>query len=426
MKVIKQSAQAAARRLWITRNQHLFVDSGPARKPRLYVDVSVISRHDAATGIQRVVRSIWSHLRALESSEFDVVPVYAGQTHGYCIGATDLRAWRMKGAPRIPVGARAGDKFLGLDLSAHYFPYFYDQVQAWRSVGASIHMVVYDLLPLLRPRWFEPATATHFAAWFDALSELADQILCISDQVSKDVELLLDERSSGARHSIGRLYLSGDIEGSVPSRGLSAEVEATLAIAAGKPVILMVGTVEPRKGYDRALDAFEWLWQNYDAAPSLVIIGKAGWKTAALQERLRTHPEAGRRLYWLERVSDEALTRFYEVSTAVFSASYAEGFGLPVAEAAMHKKWVLARDLPVFREHSPLNVQYFADDSPQALAGRLMDLIRFALGSEPPPTEQPSWSCCVERLLEELGTNLSEHRAASIARVETPVIASCR
>ena len=36
-------------------------------------------------------------------------------------------------------------------------------------------------------------------------------------------------------------------------------------------------------------------------------VGKAGWKTEAFQNRLKTHPQAGRKKLWLSDVSDEFL-----------------------------------------------------------------------------------------------------------------------
>jgi glycosyltransferase involved in cell wall biosynthesis len=165
----------------------------------------------------------------------------------------------------------------------------------------------------------------------------------------------------------------------------------------------MVGTVEPRKAYDKALDAFERLWAEDQHAPDLIIVGKPGWKTSELQDRIRAHPERGRRLRWLEGVSDEALTQLYDACTAVFLASFDEGFGLPVVEAATHGRWVLARDLPVFREQGLGNLRYFRDDSPAALARELLGLIRVAKNGSPDQGDLPSWNDCVQQLLRDMG-----------------------
>jgi glycosyltransferase involved in cell wall biosynthesis len=166
----------------------------------------------------------------------------------------------------------------------------------------------------------------------------------------------------------------------------------------------MVGTIEPRKAYDKALAAFEHLWRERGGdAPDLVIVGKGGWKTAALQERLRTHPENGKRLHWLNQVSDEGLCRLYESCRGLLMASHEEGFGLPLAEAAMQRRHVLARDLPVFREQKLPNVLYFEDDRPRALGEQLMKLTRFDPKSLNTNLDLPTWSDCVDSLLENLG-----------------------
>lgn len=402
MKAMQESGEGLARRLWLLRNRSAFVDAGPARRPRLLVDVSMIVRNDAGTGIQRVVRAVWSHLKARPNEEFDVVPVYAERRRGYCFAPVNFLGNHER-LGRSPVGVKEGDCFLGLDLAAHYLPKWVEQVDAWRANGATVHVVVYDLLPVSHPGWFPPATSAHFAAWLNTLMISADQLLCISEEVAGQMRRLMTGIRVGRRPQIGRLHLSGDVAGSVPSFGFSPAVERTLELARKNATVVMVGTVEPRKAYDRAISAFELLWASSKSAPSLVIIGKPGWKTAALQDRIERHRETGRRLHWLSDVSDEALSRFYAVARALLIASYAEGFGLPLAEAAMHQRWALVRDLQVFREQRLPNALYFSDDSATALAMQIETIAKLAEQQRPPPATLPSWPWCVERLIEEIG-----------------------
>jgi glycosyltransferase involved in cell wall biosynthesis len=402
MKTLARIANSAVRTLWLARNRSAFRDEGASRRPRLLVDVSVIMRHDAATGIQRVVRSVWAELARTRSSDFDVVPVYAGSRQGYCFAPADFLSRKAKPAS-VPVGVRAGDKFLGLDLSAHYVPDYCDQLAAWRANGASLHFVVYDLLPLSRPEWFEQSTCDHFQRWMNSVLTHADQALCISDSVAQEFRRRTIGSSAHQRLRVGRLQLSGDIAASLPSSGCQPFVQSTLHRLGSKRTVLMVGTIEPRKGYDRAIDAFERLWSAVSDAPDLVIVGKPGWKTSGLQQRIRNHPEYGQRLHWLEDVSDEGLTAFYAASAAVFLASYDEGFGLPAVEAAMHRRWALVRDLPVFREKQLPNLRFFADDRPETLAAELRAILHLAERHSPPVSTAPKWSWCVERLLEEIG-----------------------
>ena len=169
---------------------------------------------------------------------------------------------------------------------------------------------------------------------------------------------------------IGWFHSGADIMSSVPTTGVSDEFREQLWRFGRMSSVLMVGTVEPRKGHEQALDAFELLWdQGVDAC--LVIVGKEGWMVQRLATRIRHHVEAGKRLFWLESLSDEALSALYEVVDGVLAASLGEGFGLPLVEAAQHGTSILARDIPVFQEVAAQFATYFSGETPGQLAAAL-------------------------------------------------------
>ena len=138
----------------------------------------------------------------------------------------------------------------------------------------------------------------------------------------------------------------------------------------GHTTFLMVGTLEPRKGHALVLDAFEQLWRD-GLELNLVIIGKQGWMVDELVERLRSHPQRGERLLWLQGVSDEQLEVIYARSHCLIAASEGEGFGLPLVEAAARGLPIVARDIPVFREVAADHAHYFNGASQECLAGEL-------------------------------------------------------
>ena len=402
MRKVAEAADMGARQAWLWRHRDAFGAAVHSECRRLFVDVSAILRHDAQTGIQRVVRAVWSELKMRSDDTLQVLPVYATASKGYCYAPIDFLDLANSATSSEPVCVRPGDKFLGLDLSAHLLPKYRRQLKAWRAYGASVHIVVYDLLPLLRPDWFSSAASGHFRRWFEVLLQDADQAICISDQVARDLQVSLKEAGRSRQLAIGRLKMGSDIAASRPSKGVCSEIRQLLERVRFRPSILMVGTVEPRKGYDAALAAFEHLWRERPLdAPDLVIVGKSGWKTAPLQQYLRSHPEAGKRLHWLDKVSDEGLCLLYEGCRGVFMASRGEGFGLPLIEAAQHGRNVLARDLSVFREQRLQNLMVFKDEKPSPLADRLMDLLNADQPRHLP--ELPSWSDCVDGLLHEMG-----------------------
>ena len=70
----------------------------------------------------------------------------------------------------------------------------------------------------------------------------------------------------------------------------------------------------------------------------------------------------------MDGISDEYLEKVYAASTCLVAASYGEGFGLPLIEAAQHGLPVIARDIPVFREVAGEGAFYFSGQSPEDLS----------------------------------------------------------
>ena len=145
----------------------------------------------------------------------------------------------------------------------------------------------------------------------------------------------------------------------------------------------MVGTIEPRKGHAQALDAFDEL-TSHNSEVALVLVGRPGWMTEDLVGRIRSHPQAGKRLFWFEGASDELLARAYALAHVLLVPSRGEGFGLPLIEAAQHHLPVICRDLPVFREIAGSGATYFSGHAAHDLAAVIEKWIAMH------PNERPS------------------------------------
>ncbi len=85
MKRLRALPAAIVHEVWFGLHRKHFVKATEKRRPRVLVDVSIIVRHDARTGIQRVVRAIWSELSRRQHPNFDFVPVYASSRHSDAI-----------------------------------------------------------------------------------------------------------------------------------------------------------------------------------------------------------------------------------------------------------------------------------------------------------------------------------------------------
>ncbi len=376
------------------------IDGTEGRPRHLLVDVSVLRRVDSRTGIQRVVRAMLVELTKMTLTNMVVQPVFATrkEAYRYCdLAFLDCNLPMQEEAAGNVVVPHAGDVFLGLDLAIHLLPIHERQIEHWKKEGVALFVIVYDLLPLFDRRWFTAKLRRRFRHWLKLLARRADGAICISHAVAAELEeTLAGLGKKWAGHPlVSTIPLGGDMMATLPSSGLPVGAEALLEGVGSRPTILMVGTIEPRKAHSKALAAFEQLWeQEGDAAPQLIIVGRAGWKTEAFQRRLRRHPQAGRAFHWLEDVSDEFLDKLYNVTTGVLMTSYAEGCGLPVLEALAHHRPVLVRDLPVFREIGSSQVCFFQDDDPVALAKSISDFISRAQqrSDEKMIVDSRSWS----------------------------------
>src|SRR5207244_2398377 len=150
--------------------------------------------------------------------------------------------------------------------------------------------VMYDLLPLLHPDWFTRRNSRAYGAWIRTVAVHSDSVACISQSVAEDLRSWLAGKGFDQDSSpeIGWFHLGAQL----PSRSGAALPDIKVEQIAQRPFVLMVGTIEPRKGYAFALDAFEAIW--HDGYPTqLVIVGRMGWEVDSLVGRLRAHREAG-------------------------------------------------------------------------------------------------------------------------------------
>jgi len=365
---------------------------------QLLVDVSELYFRDARTGIQRVVRSILGQWLAAPPAGFRVCPVVAqaGLGYRYAPGWAPGQPGEGLGAqPDLtalpPVQVQAGDVFVGLDLSAHLFPQVQAELRRFRMAGVRVHFVVYDIIPLLYPQYSTAELTQAFETWLEGLAQEADALWCISQAVAQDLQVWLTAHApAGALPQVGYFHLGADIENSVPTLGLPDEAQQLLATMRERPHFMMVGTLEPRKGYAQTLAAFELLWHE-GVEVGLVVVGKEGWHTQELASRLRNHPEQGRHLFWLESASDAFLAQLYGAARCLLAASEAEGFGLPLIEAAQHRLPVLARDITVFREVAGPHAFYFSGTTPQALALALRSWLMLAEAGGAPESKDMPW-----------------------------------
>lgn len=344
------------------------------RAPRLLIDVTQLARTDALSGIQRVVRNIARELCLLDEPvpPIELVQLRDGRLHRASAVAARLFGHAPSAVPEGAIDIHPGDLLFMIDSSWEQYPEFAPVFATVRRLGGRIVSVVYDLIPLRMPQFCSPGLIAVFQYWLDLAVQHSDMLLCISRAVRDDLAAWLDEHDMRPAHPLQLDYwhLGADILTEAVGQTIRPEVDA-MAADVSSPLFLMVGTIEPRKGHNAVLDAFDALWAAGSDA-RLCFAGKEGWHVEDLMDRIRQHPELNRRLFFVERFTDAEINLCYSRAHALLAASVTEGYGLPIVEAAQHRVPVIATDIPVFREVAGAGAAYF----PLGDKAALMTLVR--------------------------------------------------
>ncbi|MGB3750376.1 MAG: glycosyltransferase family 1 protein, partial [Arcobacteraceae bacterium] len=305
---------------------------------------------------------------------------------------------------------KKGDIFLGLDLAQHIVASNVEYYKKLQAFGVKTYFVVYDLLPIFYENDFpkEWDLKTTHTNWLEVIKE-SSGALCISKSVEKELLEYLEKNPSNSNSFLtDSFHLGADLENSKPSKGFLSNSKIVLESLAKRTTFLVVGTLEPRKSHKQTLEAFENLW-NDSIEVNLVIVGKVGWLVDELVAKLKKHSQLNERLFWLEGISDEYLQKVYENADCLISPSKAEGFGLPLIEAARYDLPIIARDIPIFQEVAQHHAYYFQnDDDPKTMSESIkkwLDL--YKQHNHPKSTDMPwlTWEESLSQLLKPLLDN---------------------
>lgn len=263
-----------------------------------------------------------------------------------------------------PVPIEQGDVILLLD--SFWTATALDAAIRARAGGATIVAVIYDLIPLTHPRYFDAYTVKLFKPAIERLLRHAEHVFGISAFCANEIRAYAPTRNAAQSNSIDFFHLGSDFLPPSAVPGFELERRLPSGFFDGASVFLMIGTLEPRKGHGFALTAFERRWRS-GATDKLLWIGKAGWDVDDLLRRAQASPFFGTRLLMINDASDAEIVEAIQKCHACVLASEIEGFGLPLVEAMQMGLPVLASDIPVFREIGGDYPVYFTLDDPENL-----------------------------------------------------------
>jgi len=118
-----------------------------------------------------------------------------------------------------------------------------------------------------------------------------------------------------------------------------------------RPYFVVLGTIEPRKNHLLLLN----LWRQFastlgQAAPRLVVVGRRGWENENVLDMLDRCTAIDGLVREQGTMSDREVASLLRGARALLFPSFAEGFGLPLAEALALGVPAICSDLPALRE----------------------------------------------------------------------------
>lgn len=293
--------------------------------------------------------------------------------------------WRLADdAAPIPRGA----VYLNCAQYAFEAPWFFRWLR--RRPDVRPVLFVHDLLPLDHPEFFRAGYEARFEKRVATVARFAHAVIVSSEVVRRR---LAAEMARRGRPGLPCLVMP--LPPPATPSGLPAKLSAP-------PYFVTVGTVETRKNHLLLLHAWRQLAEQGGTVPRLVIVGARGWESEQAQDLLDRCRALAPHVAEVSGLGSPALAELIGGARALLMPSFAEGYGLPVAEALAAGTPVIASDLPVFAEVSqgraalldPTDGPGWRDAVTAFTSGSTIDRARLEAARYVPPT----WAGALDRL----------------------------
>lgn len=245
----------------------------------------------------------------------------------------------------------------------HYIP---------RFINTPRVMSVMDLSYLYYPELFRNKDLVQLTQWTKYAVGKASAVLTISQYSKNDIIKRYGKLESAVHVTYPGLSMP------TQKKDSSTTIDIFKKYSLPKRFILSVGTIQPRKNYEKLIEAYS-LFLKADGEKSgdidLVIIGKKGWLFEGILRSSETHGVASK-VKFLDFVPDLELPTFYRSATCFALPSLYEGFGLPVLEAMANECPVVVSNVSSLPEIAGDAGIYVDPNNPANIASGLATAIR--------------------------------------------------
>ena len=224
--------------------------------------------------------------------------------------------------------------------------------------------VIHDLSTFIYPEHYTWINRMAEKLLLPGIIKRADHIITVSESTKRDVQRFFnvpDDKISVAPLGVEELFRPTNDPDVLVKYGVS------------QPYFLHVGTIQPRKNIDALVEAYEQFRAQSSGKVQLVLVGKQGWKSEQLMEKINNSPYV-QDIIITGHVLKEELPVFYSMSALFIFPSHYEGFGLPLAEALACGAQCIAADNSSLREVGGDEVVYIQEHNVEHLSSLMRRL----------------------------------------------------
>lgn len=216
-------------------------------------------------------------------------------------------------------------------------------------------VTIHDVIPIEHPEIYKLRRRLYFKHYVKKSLKNADRIIFVSNTVKDAVNRLFDNLIDKKEQFLVFSAFSGI------QKQDHTKTESKILDKIGSKYLFFVGTKEKRKGIFVIAHAAELL---SFLSIKIVVAGRDGEGIDDFRKQIK----GSKNTIELSYLTDEEKNLLLSNASALLFPSLAEGFGIPLIEAASMKKPVIASDLPIFMEVLDGNYFSFRSGDPVALS----------------------------------------------------------
>lgn len=261
--------------------------------------------------------------------------------------------------------------------------------RAHTDLGVEVTVLLHDMIPLVVPHYTIDDVCLRFHDWLVRSTGFVTRYLANSENTGRDIRDFLDHCGGTqpvhvvplARAPLGAPDPSSNMESPDPASAYPAfaqgrDMPDDIRALTKTEYVLIVGTMEVRKNLWRVATVWDRLRREKGRElPKLVIAGRKGWLNDDFENWMKATGNLGGWIQFVEGASDDILAYLYRNCLFTITASFYEGWGLPIGESLAYGKTAVVSNTSSMPEVGEDMVEYCDPHSLDSIEAACLKLI---------------------------------------------------